>query len=109
MDVKGKKRLGDEMTDKDYKRIGLKIAPELSDMIVYCISVPFKGTLEDVEAFASKAGGRCETMSSLSEDKAKHVMVTRNRKAFQRYHQKQLSRIYPKVLIKLYIYIYIYI
>ena len=88
-----------EMSTQDVKKIGLKIAPELSDLIVYCISVPFKGqTLEEVSSFASEAGGRCETMSSLSEDKAKSVMVRQHQKAFQRYHQKQISRIYPKVI-----------
>ena len=96
-----KKIFGDEMTEQDFKKIGLKIAYELSDLIVYCISVPFKGdTLDEIAAFASKAGGRCETMSSLNEDRAKAVMVHKNRSAFQRYHQKQLSRVYPKVIQK---------
>ena len=84
---------------QDAKRIGLKIDPALSDLIVYCISVPFKGqTLEEIASFASKAGGRCETMSSLGEEKAKAVMVRQNRSAFQRYHQKQITRVYPKVI-----------
>ena len=93
------KKMLDKMSTKDVKNIGLKIAPELSDLIVYCISVPFKGrTLEEVASFASEAGGRCETMSSLSEEKAKSVMVRKNRKNFQQYHQKQISRVYPKVI-----------
>ena len=66
---------------------------------MYCISVPFKGqTLEEIEKFASTAGGRCETMSSLNEDKAKKVMVKGNRAGFQRYHNKQITRIYPRVI-----------
>ena len=87
------------MTKQDVKKI--KIAPELSDLIVYCISVPFKGqTLEEVSSFASEAGGRCETMSSLSEEKAKSVMLRgKHRPAFQRYHAKQITRIYPKVIL----------
>ena len=87
-----------EDANKLNKKMGLKIAPELSELIVYCISVPFKGqTLEEIAAFAPTAGGRCETMSSLNEDKAKAVMVRQNKSKFQRYHQKQLSRVYPKV------------
>ena len=77
-----------------------KIAPELSDLIVYFISVPFKQqTLEDVKSLSKVAGGRCETMSSLNESAAYQRMV-RHRKAFQVYHQKQISRVYPKVFKK---------
>ena len=103
-DAKAKKILGNEkweMGESDYKRLGLKVAKELSDLIIYCISVPFKEkTKEEVAAFASKAGGRCETMSSLNESKAKDYMVNmeKGRQAFQKYHQKQISRVYPKVI-----------
>ena len=36
-------------------------------------------------------------MCSFNETKGRTLMVENNRMAFQRYHQRQLSRIYPKV------------
>ena len=87
-----------EFNKKLAKNETRKIAQELSDLIVYFISVPFKQqTLEDVKSLSKVAGGRCETMSSLNENAAYQRMV-RHRKAFQVYHQKQISRVYPKVL-----------
>ena len=102
------KQLKGSITNEEAKRLGIKIAQELSDLIVYCISVPFKSHTEKIiTGFASEessnaenvrnAGGRCETMSSLNEDRAK-IMVREHRPAFQLYHQKQLTRIYPKVI-----------
>ena len=87
-----------EFDKKVAKNETRKIAPELSDLIIYFISVPFKQqTLEDVKSLSKVAGGRCETMSSLNESTANLRMV-RHRKAFQVYHQKQISRVYPKVM-----------
>ena len=101
-------KLKGSITNDEAKRLGIKIAQELSDLIVYCISVPFKSHTEKIiTGFASEetsnaenvrnAGGRCETMSSLNEDRAK-IMVREHRPAFQLYHQKQLTRVYPKVI-----------
>lgn len=110
-----------------------KIAKELSDLIVYCISVPFTALkLNNVANFSAEIGGNsvgekgglstddgkigvppsagseemaaagksvgCEYMSSFSETKAKAIMVDENRMAFQRYHEKWISRVYPKVI-----------
>ena len=87
-----------EFAKKVAKMETRKIAPELSDLIIYFISVSFKQqTLEDVKSLSKVAGGRCETMSSLNESTANLRMV-RYRKAFQVYHQKQISRVYPKVM-----------
>ena len=75
----------------------VRIAPELSDLVVYCQSVTFSASVEnDVVNFLD---GPCTSLSSFNETKAKSVMVEHNRMAFQRYHQRQLSRIYPKVSI----------
>ncbi len=74
----------------------VRIAPELSELVIYCQSVPFTASVEnDVVNFIE---GPCTALSSFNETKAKSVMVEHNRMAFQRHHQRQLSRIYPKVL-----------
>ena len=75
----------------------VRLAPELSDLVVYCQSVTFSASVEnDVVNFLD---GPCTSLSSFNETKAKSVMVEHNRMAFQRYHQRQLSRIYPRVSI----------
>ena len=84
----------------------VRIAPELSDLVVYCQSVTFSASVEnDVVNFLD---GPCTSLSSFNETKAKSVMVEHNRMAFQRYHQRQLSRIYPKVSIYCFLLSYLF-
>ncbi|XP_027033570.2 1-phosphatidylinositol 4,5-bisphosphate phosphodiesterase delta-3-A isoform X1 [Tachysurus fulvidraco] len=64
-----------------------KQSPELSDLVVYTCSVPFKG-------FDQAAKKPPYEMSSFSESQAlKHIK--NSGKAFVRHNSRQLSRIYP--------------
>ncbi|XP_053494989.1 1-phosphatidylinositol 4,5-bisphosphate phosphodiesterase delta-3-A isoform X3 [Ictalurus furcatus] len=64
-----------------------KLSPELSDLVVYTCSVPFKG-------FDQAAKRPPNEMSSFSESKAlKHIK--NSGKFFVRHNSWQLSRIYP--------------
>ncbi|XP_062381834.1 1-phosphatidylinositol 4,5-bisphosphate phosphodiesterase delta-3-A isoform X2 [Sardina pilchardus] len=64
-----------------------KLSPELSDVVVYTRSVPFKG-------FQQAAHKPPNEMSSFSESEAlKHVKESG--KLFVRHNARQLSRIYP--------------
>ncbi|XP_046996756.1 1-phosphatidylinositol 4,5-bisphosphate phosphodiesterase gamma-1 [Schistocerca americana] len=67
----------------------LRIAKEMSDLIVYCRSVAF-----NMEKFR-RGFNHCE-MSSFPETKAEKLICQQETKFFLKYHQHQFSRIYPK-------------
>ncbi|XP_055596548.1 1-phosphatidylinositol 4,5-bisphosphate phosphodiesterase gamma-1 isoform X2 [Uranotaenia lowii] len=62
-----------------------RVAKEMSDIIVYCRSVPFKNT-----------GWVFYEMSSFPETKAEKYFLQQEMKMFVRYHRNQISRVYPK-------------
>ncbi|XP_053689407.1 1-phosphatidylinositol 4,5-bisphosphate phosphodiesterase gamma-1 isoform X2 [Sabethes cyaneus] len=62
-----------------------RVAKEMSDMIIYCRSVPFKNT-----------GWVFYEMSSFPETKAEKYFLQQETKLFVRYHRSQISRVYPK-------------
>ncbi|XP_030649363.1 1-phosphatidylinositol 4,5-bisphosphate phosphodiesterase delta-3-A [Chanos chanos] len=64
-----------------------KLSPELSDLVVYCRSSPFRG-------FEAAAQRSPDEMSSFSESEAlKHIKDSG--KLFVKHNSRQLSRIYP--------------
>ncbi|KAI7803562.1 1-phosphatidylinositol 4,5-bisphosphate phosphodiesterase delta-3-A [Triplophysa rosa] len=69
------------------KPVSSKLSPELSDLVVYCQSVPFHG----FEAANQKPPGM---MSSFSENEALKL-IKDSGKLFIRHNSRQLSRIYP--------------
>ena len=76
------------------------MAQEISDLIVYCKSNGLSDeALEAINVYANDPNGGCENLCSLNEIKAKNMMITSNRKQFQLFHQKYLTRIYPKVTL----------
>ncbi|XP_062859921.1 1-phosphatidylinositol 4,5-bisphosphate phosphodiesterase delta-3-A [Trichomycterus rosablanca] len=73
-------------TKKEGKKV-TKLSPELSDLVVYTRSVPFKG-------FDRTAKRPANEISSFSEsDALKHIK--NSGKFFVRHNSRQLSRIYP--------------
>ncbi|GAB6030572.1 hypothetical protein CHUAL_007434 [Chamberlinius hualienensis] len=68
----------------------LRIAKELSNLIVYCRSVPFC-----LERLMREEFNCCE-MSSFPETKAEKWMTRQHCKFFLQYHVHQFSRVYPK-------------
>ncbi|XP_052346786.1 1-phosphatidylinositol 4,5-bisphosphate phosphodiesterase delta-3-A-like isoform X2 [Oncorhynchus keta] len=69
------------------KAVSSKLSPELSELVVYCRSVPFRG-------FQHSAQKPPDEMSSFNENDAlKHIKDTGN--LFVRHNSRQLSRIYP--------------
>ncbi|KAM4598411.1 1-phosphatidylinositol 4,5-bisphosphate phosphodiesterase delta-3-A isoform 1-T1 [Polymixia lowei] len=69
------------------KVVSSKLSPELSELVVYCRSVPFRG-------FDDPADKPANEMSSFSEsDALKHIKDSG--KLFVRHNSRQLSRIYP--------------
>ena len=76
------------------KERAMRIARELSNLVIYCRSVVFQP-----ERYQKRTEGRCfQEMSSFPETKAERFMMP-NLEASQMflwYHQVQLSRIYPK-------------
>lgn len=62
-----------------------RVAKEMSDMIIYCRSVPFKNT-----------NWVFYEMSSFPETKAEKYFLQQETKLFVRYHRNQISRVYPK-------------
>ncbi|XP_055537680.1 1-phosphatidylinositol 4,5-bisphosphate phosphodiesterase gamma-1 isoform X2 [Wyeomyia smithii] len=62
-----------------------RVAKEMSDMIIYCRSVPFKNT-----------GWVFYEMSSFPETKAEKYFLQQETELFVRYHNNQISRVYPK-------------
>uniref|UniRef100_A0A8C9YLS5 Phosphoinositide phospholipase C n=1 Tax=Sander lucioperca TaxID=283035 RepID=A0A8C9YLS5_SANLU len=61
--------------------------PELSELVVYCRSVPFRG-------FENASEKPPNEMSSFSENEA-HRLIKDSGKLFVRHNSRQLSRIYP--------------
>lgn len=62
-----------------------RVAKEMSDMIIYCRSVPFKNS-----------AWLFYEMSSFPETKAEKYFLQQETKMFVRYHRNQISRVYPK-------------
>ena len=62
-----------------------RVAKEMSDLIIYCRSVPFKNSQW---VFYE--------MSSFPETKAEKYFLQQEMKLFVRYHRNQISRVYPK-------------
>lgn len=67
----------------------LKIAKEISDLIIYCRSVVFCVGNKDRRFVHNE-------MSSFNETKAEKLMCRDPENFFFRYHQVQFSRVYPK-------------
>ncbi|KAG9510341.1 1-phosphatidylinositol 4,5-bisphosphate phosphodiesterase gamma-1 [Fragariocoptes setiger] len=84
------KRLARSASDKNFKGKQLErsegLAKELSDLIVYCKSVPF---------VRNKAGNFTQ-MSSFAEHHLKKLISPAECRFMLRYHQKQFTRVYPK-------------
>ncbi|XP_039763945.1 1-phosphatidylinositol 4,5-bisphosphate phosphodiesterase gamma-1 isoform X2 [Pararge aegeria] len=68
----------------------LRIAREISELIVYCRSVPFN------QERLTRTGFVFTEMSSFNETKAERLMCQQETAFFLLYHIWQLSRIYPK-------------
>ncbi|MEQ2158255.1 1-phosphatidylinositol 4 5-bisphosphate phosphodiesterase delta-3-A [Goodea atripinnis] len=71
----------------DPARVCSKLSPELSELIVYCKSVSFRG-------FESASNVHPDEMSSFSESEAIRL-IKDSGKLFVRHNSRQLSRIYP--------------
>jgi len=86
------KRLAQTASDNNSRNNQLertmRIAKELSNLIVYCRSVPF----------AKDKIGNFTEMSSFAEHKAEKWISPAECNYMMRYHQKQLTRVYPKGL-----------
>ncbi|KAF3699881.1 1-phosphatidylinositol 4,5-bisphosphate phosphodiesterase delta-3-A [Channa argus] len=74
-------------TKKDPAKVCSKLSPELSDLVVYCRSVPFQG-------FENVSKKTPDEMSSFSESEALRL-IKDSGKLFVRHNSRQLSRIYP--------------
>uniref|UniRef100_A0A7N6ADF1 Phosphoinositide phospholipase C n=1 Tax=Anabas testudineus TaxID=64144 RepID=A0A7N6ADF1_ANATE len=72
---------------KDPAKVSSKLSPELSDLVVYCKSVPFHG-------FQNVSEKPPNEMSSFSESEALRL-IKDSGKLFVRHNSRQLSRIYP--------------
>ncbi|XP_047211956.1 1-phosphatidylinositol 4,5-bisphosphate phosphodiesterase delta-3-A-like [Girardinichthys multiradiatus] len=71
----------------DPARVCSKLSPELSELVVYCKSVSFRG-------FESASNVHPDEMSSFSENEAIRL-IKDSGKLFVRHNSRQLSRIYP--------------
>ncbi|KAF7987870.1 hypothetical protein HCN44_003733 [Aphidius gifuensis] len=69
-----------------------KIAKEMSNLIIYCRSTSFNNERINNKKFIF------QEMSSFSEKKAEKFMCQQEHEFFIKYHQIQLSRVYPKGL-----------
>ncbi|KAK9500322.1 hypothetical protein O3M35_001605 [Rhynocoris fuscipes] len=78
-----------ETQNKEMER-AWRITKEISNLIVYCRSVPF-----NIDKLKQK-GFVFTEMSSFSETKAEKLMCQQETKFFVKYHQHQFGRIYPK-------------
>ncbi|XP_077591273.1 1-phosphatidylinositol 4,5-bisphosphate phosphodiesterase delta-3-A [Stigmatopora nigra] len=72
---------------KDLVKVCSKLSVELSELVVYCRSVPFCG-------FTNVGERPAEEMSSFSENDALRL-IKDSGKLFVRHNSRQLSRIYP--------------
>ncbi|XP_071324548.1 1-phosphatidylinositol 4,5-bisphosphate phosphodiesterase delta-3-A isoform X1 [Trachinotus anak] len=72
---------------KDPAKVSSKLSPELSALVVYCRSVPFRG-------FENVSEKPPNEMSSFSESEALRL-IKDSGKLFVRHNSRQLSRIYP--------------
>ncbi|KAA8585399.1 hypothetical protein FQN60_004093 [Etheostoma spectabile] len=72
---------------KDPAKVCSKLSPELSELVVYCRSVPFRG-------FENASEKPPTEMSSFSENEALKL-IKDSGKLFVRHNSRQLSRIYP--------------
>ncbi|XP_059198678.1 1-phosphatidylinositol 4,5-bisphosphate phosphodiesterase delta-4 [Centropristis striata] len=73
---------------KKLEKTKSKLASELSDLVIYCKSVHFRGFKH------ARTHRKCFEMSSLSESKAKKLAKDAATD-FVQYNSRQLSRIYP--------------
>ncbi|XP_063989882.1 1-phosphatidylinositol 4,5-bisphosphate phosphodiesterase gamma-1 [Diachasmimorpha longicaudata] len=78
-----------ENQNKEIER-ALRIAKEMSNLIIYCRSVAF-----DMERINSK-NFIFQEMSSFPETKAEKLICQQEHPFFLKYHQIQFSRVYPK-------------
>uniref|UniRef100_A0A672NT18 Phosphoinositide phospholipase C n=1 Tax=Sinocyclocheilus grahami TaxID=75366 RepID=A0A672NT18_SINGR len=69
------------------RAVSTKLSPELSDLVVYCQSVPFSG-------FETASQRPPSMMSSFSENEALKL-IKDSGKLFVRHNSRQLSRVYP--------------
>ena len=69
----------------------------MSDLVVYCISKPFKTEPGMLAKVINGVQVEFKYMSSFDENTGKKYMIDNNRRKFQVYHQHNLSRIYPAV------------
>ncbi|XP_072299034.1 1-phosphatidylinositol 4,5-bisphosphate phosphodiesterase delta-3-A [Eucyclogobius newberryi] len=72
---------------RDLSKVCSKLSPELSELVVYCRSVPFSG-------FENAADKAPNELSSFSESDALKL-IKDSGKLFVRHNSRQLSRIYP--------------
>uniref|UniRef100_A0A8C6TGP2 Phosphoinositide phospholipase C n=1 Tax=Neogobius melanostomus TaxID=47308 RepID=A0A8C6TGP2_9GOBI len=76
-----------DTADSNKQKSKSKLSRELSDLVLYCKSVPFHGFEP------ARASGKCYEMSSFSESKVKKL--TKDGKEMVQYNVKQLTRVYP--------------
>uniref|UniRef100_A0A673ILT3 Phosphoinositide phospholipase C n=1 Tax=Sinocyclocheilus rhinocerous TaxID=307959 RepID=A0A673ILT3_9TELE len=69
------------------RAVSTKLSPELSDLVVYCQSVPFSG-------FETASQRPPSMMSSFSENEALKL-IKDSGKLYVRHNSRQLSRVYP--------------
>lgn len=72
-------------TQRRKKERNARVAKEMSDLIIYFRSVQFK-----------EKGWVFNEMSSFSETKAEKYFIQQYSQACSKYHQHQISRVYPK-------------
>lgn len=72
-------------TQRRKKERNARVAKEMSDLIIYFRSVPFK-----------EKGWIYYEMSSFPETKADKYFIQQNPEICHKYHQNQMSRVYPK-------------
>ncbi|XP_057707966.1 1-phosphatidylinositol 4,5-bisphosphate phosphodiesterase delta-4 isoform X2 [Corythoichthys intestinalis] len=87
----GDKELHAEALNRQDKKPKSKLSQELSDLVVYCRSVHFRGFK------GNPLQSKCNEMSSFSESKAKRLAKEAGAD-FVQHNVKQLSRIYPSGL-----------
>ncbi|XP_034246748.1 1-phosphatidylinositol 4,5-bisphosphate phosphodiesterase gamma-1 isoform X1 [Thrips palmi] len=81
----------DEAKNKQMERIS-RIAKEMSNLAVYCRSVVFNTD----KLTSDRMVFNIHEMSSFPETQAEKIICQKGRSYFIKYHQHQLSRVYPK-------------